>query len=423
MNLQELKNKTPADLILEAEKLGIENPSTMRKQEILFSILKKLAEKNEKITGSGVLETLQDGFGFLRATESNYLPGPDDIYVSPSQIRRFGLRKGDTVEGEIRAPKDSERYFALLQVSKINFEDPEKSRNKINFDNLTPLYPDERINLEVESNKADKKPDLTARLIDLVTPIGKGQRALIVSPPRAGKTVILQNIAHSITANHPEIYLIVLLIDERPEEVTDMQRSVKGEVISSTFDEPAMRHVQVAEMVIEKAKRLAEHKKDVVILLDSITRLGRAYNAVVPSSGKVLTGGVDANALQRPKRFFGAARNIEEGGSLTIISTALIETGSRMDEVIFEEFKGTGNAEVILDRKIADKRIFPAIDITKSGTRKEDLLFKKEDLQKMNVLRRLIAPMGNMEAIEFLIGKLRETKNNAEFFDSMNKST
>jgi transcription termination factor Rho len=423
MNLQELKNKTPADLILEAEKLGIENPSTMRKQEILFAILKKLAEKNEKITGSGVLETLQDGFGFLRATESNYLPGPDDIYVSPSQIRRFGLRKGDTVEGEIRAPKDSERYFALLQVSKINFEDPEKSRNKINFDNLTPLYPDERINLEVESNKADKKPDLTARLIDLVTPIGKGQRALIVSPPRAGKTVILQNIAHSITANHPEIYLIVLLIDERPEEVTDMQRSVKGEVISSTFDEPAMRHVQVAEMVIEKAKRLAEHKKDVVILLDSITRLGRAYNAVVPSSGKVLTGGVDANALQRPKRFFGAARNIEEGGSLTIISTALIETGSRMDEVIFEEFKGTGNAEVILDRKIADKRIFPAIDITKSGTRKEDLLFKKEDLQKMNVLRRLIAPMGNMEAIEFLIGKLRETKNNAEFFDSMNKTT
>ena len=422
MNLQELKNKTPADLILEAEKLGIENPSTMRKQEILFAILKKFAEKNEKITGSGVLETLQDGFGFLRATESNYLPGPDDIYVSPSQIRRFGLRKGDTVEGEIRAPKDSERYFALLQVSKINFEDPEKSRNKINFDNLTPLYPDERINLEVESSKAEKKPDLTARLIDLVTPIGKGQRALIVSPPRAGKTVILQNIAHSITANHPEIYLIVLLIDERPEEVTDMQRSVKGEVISSTFDEPAMRHVQVAEMVIEKAKRLAEHKKDVVILLDSITRLGRAYNAVVPSSGKVLTGGVDANALQRPKRFFGAARNIEEGGSLTIISTALIETGSRMDEVIFEEFKGTGNAEVILDRKIADKRIFPAIDITKSGTRKEDLLFKKEDLQKMNVLRRLIAPMGNMEAIEFLIGKLRETKNNAEFFDSMNKS-
>jgi transcription termination factor Rho len=422
MNLQDLKNKTPADLILEAEKLGIENPSTMRKQEILFGVLKKLAEKNEKITGSGVLETLQDGFGFLRATESNYLPGPDDIYVSPSQIRRFGLRKGDTVEGEIRAPKDSERYFALLQVSKINFEDPEKSRNKINFDNLTPLYPDERINLEAESNKADKKPDLTARLIDLVTPIGKGQRALIVSPPRAGKTVILQNIAHSITANHPEIYLIVLLIDERPEEVTDMQRSVKGEVVSSTFDEPAMRHVQVAEMVIEKAKRLAEHKKDVVILLDSITRLGRAYNAVVPSSGKVLTGGVDANALQRPKRFFGAARNIEEGGSLTIISTALIETGSRMDEVIFEEFKGTGNAEVILDRKIADKRIFPAIDITKSGTRKEDLLFKKEDLQKMNVLRRLIAPMGNMEAIEFLIGKLRETKNNAEFFGSMNKS-
>jgi len=423
MNLQELKNKSPADLISQAEKLGIENPSTLRKQEILFAILKKLAENNEQIKGSGVLETLQDGFGFLRATESNYLPGPDDIYLSPSQIKRFGLRKGDTVEGEIRAPKDQERYFALLKVNKINFEDPEKIKHKINFDNLTPLYPDEKIKLEVESNKVEKNPDLTSRVIDLVAPFGKGQRALIVSPPRAGKTIILQNIAHSITANHPEVYLIVLLIDERPEEVTDMQRSVKGEVISSTFDEPAIRHVQVAEMVIEKAKRLAEHKKDVVILLDSITRLGRAYNAVVPSSGKVLTGGVDANALQRPKRFFGAARNIEEGGSLTIISTALIETGSRMDEVIFEEFKGTGNSEVILDRKVADKRIFPAIDITKSGTRKEELLFKKDELQKMNVLRRLTAPMGSMEAIEFLISKLKETKNNPSFFDSMNKSS
>ena len=422
MNLQELKDKSPADLILEAEKLGIENPSTMRKQEILFAILKKFAEKNEQITGSGVLETLQDGFGFLRAMESNYLPGPDDIYVSPSQIKRFGLRKGDTVEGEIRAPKEQERYFALLKVNKINFEDPEKTKNKINFDNLTPLYPQERLKLEVETTKIEKKADVTTRLIDLIAPIGKGQRSLIVSPPRTGKTVVLQNIAHAITTNHPEVYLIVLLIDERPEEVTDMQRSVKGEVISSTFDEPAMRHVQVAEMVIEKAKRLAEHKKDVVILLDSITRLGRAYNAVVPSSGKVLTGGVDANALQRPKRFFGAARNIEEGGSLTIISTALIETGSRMDEVIFEEFKGTGNSEVIMDRKVADKRIYPAIDITKSGTTKEELLFTKDDLQKMNVLRRIINPMGTMDAVEFMIGKLRETKNNAEFFDSMNKS-
>ncbi len=422
MNLQELKDKTPADLILEAEKLEIENPSTMRKQEILFAILKKLAEKNEQITASGVLETLQDGFGFLRAMESNYLPGPDDIYVSPSQIKRFGLRKGDTVEGEIRAPKEQERYFALLQVNKINFEDPEKTRNKINFDNLTPLYPQDKLKLEIESTKIEKKADVTTRLIDLIAPIGKGQRSLIVSPPRTGKTVVLQNIAHSITTNHPEVYLIVLLIDERPEEVTDMQRSVKGEVVSSTFDEPAMRHVQVAEMVIEKAKRLAEHKKDVVILLDSITRLGRAYNAVVPSSGKVLTGGVDANALQRPKRFFGAARNIEEGGSLTIISTALIETGSRMDEVIFEEFKGTGNSEVIMDRKVADKRIYPAIDITKSGTRKEELLLSKEELSKMNVLRRIINPMGTMDAVEFMIGKLRETKNNAEFFDSMNKS-
>jgi len=383
--------------------------------------LKKLAEKGEEITGGGVLQLLQDGFGFLRAMESNYLPGPDDIYISPSQIRRFGLRTGDTVEGPVRAPKDGERYFALLQVSKINFEDPEKARHKIAFDNLTPLYPNKQLVMEVENNKTEKKPDLTPRLIDLVSPIGKGQRSLIISPPKAGKTMILQSIANSITANHPECYLMVLLIDERPEEVTDMQRTVKGEVISSTFDEPAQRHVAVAEMVIEKAKRLTEHKKDVVILLDSITRLGRAYNAVVPSSGKVLTGGVDANALQRPKRFFGAARNIEEGGSLTIISTALIDTGSRMDEVIFEEFKGTGNSETILDRKIADKRIYPAIDITKSGTRREELLFDKNDLQKMNVLRRIIAPMGTMDAIEFISSKLKDTKNNAEFFNSMNK--
>ena len=423
MNLQELKKQNPAELISQAEKLGIENPSTLRKQEILFAILKKLAEKNEQITGAGVLELLPDGFGFLRAMESNYLPGPDDIYVSPSQIRRFGLRTGDTVEGEIRSPKDAERYFALLQVKKINFEEPEKGRNKIAFDNLTPLYPNERITLEIESTKIEKKPDNTARLIDLVSPVGKGQRALIVSPPRAGKTIILQNIAQSITTNHPECYLMVLLIDERPEEVTDMQRSVKGEVVSSTFDEPATRHVAVAEMVIEKAKRLVEHKKDVVILLDSITRLGRAYNAVIPSSGKVLTGGVDANALQRPKRFFGAARNIEEGGSLTIISTALIDTGSRMDEVIFEEFKGTGNCELILDRKVADKRIYPALDITRSGTRREELLFQKDDLSKMNVLRRIISPMGTMDGIEFLISKLKNTKNNADFFDSMNKTS
>jgi len=421
MNLLELKKKSPAELILQAEKLEIENPSTLRKQEILFSILKKLAQKNEQITGGGVLDVLQDGFGFLRAIESNYLPGPDDIYVSPSQIRRFGLRTGDSVEGEIRAPKNSERYFALLQVDKINFDNPEKARNKIAFDNLTPLYPDKQLKMEVEKTKIEKKPDLTARLIDLVSPIGKGQRSLIISPPKAGKTIILQNIAHSIAINHPECYLMVLLIDERPEEVTDMQRSVKGEVISSTFDEPASRHVAVAEMVIEKAKRLTEHKKDVVILLDSITRLGRAYNAVVPSSGKVLTGGVDANALQRPKRFFGAARNIEQGGSLTIISTALIDTGSRMDEVIFEEFKGTGNSEVIMDRKVHDKRIYPAVDITKSGTRREELIFAKDDLQKMNVLRRIISSMGTMDAIEFLISKLRATKNNAEFFDSMNK--
>ena len=422
MNLQELKLKKPADLIIEAVKLGIENPSTLRKQEILFAILKKLAEKNEQITAIGVLEVLQDGFGFLRAIESNYLPGPDDIYVSPSQIRRFGLRTGDSVEGEIRGPKDAERYFALLKVNKINFDEPEQGKNKIAFDNLTPLYPNERIKLEVETTKIEKKPDNTARLIDLVSPIGKGQRSLIVSPPRAGKTIILQNIAQSITANHPECYLMVLLIDERPEEVTDMQRSVKGEVVASTFDEPASRHVAVAEMVIEKAKRLVEHKKDVVILLDSITRLGRAYNAVIPSSGKVLTGGVDANALQRPKRFFGAARNIEEGGSLTIISTALVDTGSRMDEVIFEEFKGTGNSELILDRKVADKRIYPALDITRSGTRREELLFEKDDLSKMNVLRRIISPMGTMDGIEFLISKLKNTKNNADFFDSMNKS-
>ena len=420
MNIQKLKLKSSEQLITQAEELGIENASTLRKQEILFAILKKVAEK-EEITGAGVLQLLQDGFGFLRAMESNYLPGPDDIYVSPSQIRKFGLRTGDTVEGPVRAPKEGERYFALLQVSKINFEEPDKSRHKIAFDNLTPLYPDKQLVMEVEQVKPDKKQDLTPRLIDLVSPIGKGQRSIIISPPKAGKTMILQSIANSIAKNYPECYLIVLLIDERPEEVTDMQRTVKGEVISSTFDEPAQRHVAVAEMVIEKAKRLTEHKKDVVILLDSITRLGRAYNAVIPSSGKVLTGGVDANALQRPKRFFGAARNIEEGGSLTIISTALIDTGSRMDEVIFEEFKGTGNSETVLDRKIADKRIYPAIDITKSGTRREELLFDKNDLQKMNVLRRIIAPMGTMDAIEFINSKLKDTKNNAEFFNSMNK--
>jgi transcription termination factor Rho len=420
MNIQELKLKSSEQLITQAEELGIENASTLRKQEILFAILKKVAEK-EEITGVGVLQLLQDGFGFLRAMESNYLPGPDDIYVSPNQIRKFGLRTGDTVEGPVRAPKEGERYFALLKVSKINFEEPEKTRHKIAFDNLTPLYPDKQLVMEIETTKVEKKPDLTPRLIDLVSPIGKGQRSIIISPPKAGKTMILQSIANSIAKNYPECYLIVLLIDERPEEVTDMQRTVKGEVISSTFDEPAQRHVAVAEMVIEKAKRLTEHKKDVVILLDSITRLGRAYNAVIPSSGKVLTGGVDANALQRPKRFFGAARNIEEGGSLTIISTALIDTGSRMDEVIFEEFKGTGNSETVLDRKIADKRIYPAIDITKSGTRREELLFDKNDLQKMNVLRRIIAPMGTMDAIEFINSKLKDTKNNAEFFNSMNK--
>ena len=418
MNLQELKAKTPADLLAFAEDLEIENVSTLRKQDMMFAILKQMAENDVPISGSGVLEILQDGFGFLRSPESNYLAGPADIYVSPSQVRRFGLRTGDTVDGQIRAPKEGERYFALLKVTSINFDPPENSRHRINFDNLTPLYPDEKINLE----QADpNSKDMTTRIIDLVSPLGKGQRALIVSPPRAGKTMILQNIAHSISANHPEIYLIVLLIDERPEEVTDMARSVKGEVVSSTFDEPATRHVQVAEMVIEKAKRLAEHKKDVVILLDSITRLARAYNTVVPSSGKVLTGGVDANALQRPKRFFGAARNIEEGGSLTIISTALIDTGSRMDEVIFEEFKGTGNSEIVLDRKVADKRTWPALDIGKSGTRKEELLVDKATLSKMWVLRRILMPMGASDAIEFLIDKLKPTKSNADFFDSMNQ--
>jgi len=417
MNLQELKGKSPTELLAFAEEQQVENASNMRKQDMMFAILKQLAEKNIEITGGGVLETLQDGFGFLRSPESNYLPGPDDIYVSPSQIRRFGLRTGDTIEGLIRAPKDGERYFALLKVNQINFEDPEAVRHKVHFDNLTPLYPDERLNLD-RIDPTNK--EMSSRIIDLVAPLGKGQRALIVAPPRTGKTMLLQNIAHAITENHPEVYLIVLLIDERPEEVTDMARSVKGEVISSTFDEPAARHVQVAEMVIDKAKRLVEHKRDVVILLDSITRLARAYNTVVPSSGKVLTGGVDANALQRPKRFFGAARNIEEGGSLSIIATALIDTGSRMDEVIFEEFKGTGNSEIILDRKIIDRRIFPAIDIVKSGTRKEELLVDKATLSKMYVLRRILQPMGVVDAIEFLLSKLKDTKNNQDFFDSMN---
>ncbi|AMX95869.1 transcription termination factor Rho [Mesorhizobium ciceri biovar biserrulae] len=417
MKLAEFKNKKPPELIAYAESLEVENASVMRKQELMFAILKKLAAQEIEIIGDGVVEVLQDGFGFLRSANANYLPGPDDIYISPSQIRRFSLKTGDTVEGPIRSPKEGERYFALLKVNTINFDDPEKIRHKIHFDNLTPLYPTKRLKMEIE-NVTTK--DISARVIDLVAPIGKGQRALINAQPRTGKTVLMQNIAHSITANHPECYLIVLLIDERPEEVTDMQRSVKGEVISSTFDEPAVRHVQVAEMVIEKAKRLVEHGRDVVILLDSITRLGRAYNTVVPSSGKVLTGGVDANALQRPKRFFGAARNIEEGGSLTIIATALIDTGSRMDEVIFEEFKGTGNCEIQLDRKVADKRIYPAMDILKSGTRKEDLLVSKQDLQKIFVLRRILAPMGTTDAIEFLIDKLKQTKTNADFFDSMN---
>jgi transcription termination factor Rho len=417
MKLSELKAKSPAELLVFAEEHEVENASTMRKQELMFAILKELAAQEVDITGEGVVEILPDGFGFLRSPDANYLPGPDDIYVSPSQIRRFGLRTGDTVEGQIRSPKDGERYFALLKVNTINFEDPEAVRHKVNFDNLTPLYPEERLRMELPDPTVK---DRSARLLDLVAPLGKGQRALIVAPPRTGKTVLLQNIAQSIATNHPECYLIVLLIDERPEEVTDMQRSVRGEVISSTFDEPASRHVQVAEMVIEKAKRLVEHKRDVVILLDSITRLGRAYNTVVPSSGKVLTGGVDANALQRPKRFFGAARNIEGGGSLTIISTALIDTGSRMDEVIFEEFKGTGNSEIILDRKVADKRIFPALDITKSGTRKEELLVDPDILKKMYVLRRILNPMGTIDAMEFLVDKVRQTKTNSDFFDSMN---
>jgi transcription termination factor Rho len=459
MNLNDLKKKTPAELLATAEELQIEGASTFRRQELMFAILKRMADSDQAIFGSGVVEVLSDGFGFLRSIESNYLPGPDDIYVSPAQIRRHGLRTGDTVEGEIRAPKDGERYFALTKINLINFDDPETVRHRINFDNLTPLYPDEKLNLEMEGAgyaaavalaeeagsakvstagrvstgrsrgtlTAAKKQapaqtvDISTRVIDLIAPIGKGQRALIVAPPRTGKTMILQNIAHAVAQNNPECYLMVLLIDERPEEVTDMQRTVKGEVISSTFDEPASRHVQVAEMVIEKAKRLVEHKKDVIILLDSITRLGRAYNTVVPSSGKVLTGGVDANALQRPKRFFGAARNIEEGGSLTIISTALIDTGSRMDEVIFEEFKGTGNSEIILDRKVADKRTFPAIDITKSGTRKEELLVDRATLSKMWVLRRILMPMGPVDAIEFLLDKLRTSKNNADFFSAMNQ--
>ncbi len=417
MNLQSLKSKSPTELLQFAEELEIENASTLRKQDMLFAILKQLAENDVPIFGDGVLEVLQDGFGFLRSPEANYLPGPDDIYVSPSQVRRFGLRTGDTVEGQIRAPKDGERYFALLKVKDINFEEPEAVRHRINFDNLTPLYPEERIGMEVDD---PKYKDPTLRVLDLITPVGKGQRALIVAPPRTGKTVMLQNIAHAVAENHPECYLIVLLIDERPEEVTDMQRSVKGEVISSTFDEPATRHVQVTEMVIEKAKRLVEHKRDVVILLDSITRLARAYNTVVPSSGKVLTGGVDANALQRPKRFFGAARNIEEGGSLTIIATALIDTGSRMDEVIFEEFKGTGNSEIILDRKLTDKRTWPSMDITRSGTRKEELLVEKGTLSKMWVLRRILNPMGVVDSMEFLLGKIKESKTNDDFFESMN---
>ncbi|MEQ8440774.1 MAG: transcription termination factor Rho [Alphaproteobacteria bacterium] len=421
MHLKELKEKSPPELLAFAEELEIENASNLRKQELMFACLKQLANNDVAIYGEGVLEVLQDGFGFLRSPEANYLAGPDDIYVSPSQVRRFALRTGDTVEGQIRAPKDGERYFALLKVNKVNFDEPDQVRHRINFDNLTPLYPDEKLALEIEGDDDKKKKELSTRVIDLVAPLGKGQRALIVAPPRTGKTMLMQNVAHAISRNHPEVYLLVLLIDERPEEVTDMQRSVNGEVVSSTFDEPAQRHVQVAEMVIEKAKRLVEHKRDVVILLDSITRLARAYNTVVPSSGKVLTGGVDANALQRPKRFFGAARNIEEGGSLTIISTALIDTGSRMDEVIFEEFKGTGNSEIILDRKLSDKRTFPAIDITKSGTRKEELLVEKGTLAKMWVLRRILMPMGVTDAMEFLLDKLKHSKNNNDFFDSMNQ--
>ena len=417
LSLDDLKAKKPPQLVQFAEAVGIENAGNLRKQDIFVAVLKELAERDVDISGTGVMEVLQDGFGFLRAPEANYLAGPDDIYVSPQLIRKYGFRTGDTVSGEIKSPRDSERYFALVSPSTINFETPEQAKNKVHFDNLTPLYPDDRMIMELDDPTVKDK---SGRVIDIVAPIGKGQRSLIVAPPRTGKSVLLQNIAHSIEANHPEVYVIVLLIDERPEEVTDMQRSVKGEVVSSTFDEPATRHVQVAEMVIQKAKRLTEHGKDVVILLDSITRLGRAYNTVVPSSGKVLTGGVDANALQRPKRFFGAARNIEEGGSLTIVATALIDTGSRMDEVIFEEFKGTGNSEIVLDRKVADKRIFPAIDVTKSGTRKEELLISPVDLQKTYVLRRILNPMGTMDAIEFLLGKLKDTKSNAEFFDSMN---
>jgi transcription termination factor Rho len=417
ISLQELKQKTPADLLAFAEQFDIENANSMRKQDIMFAILKTLAEEGVEIFGSGTLEVVQDGFGFLRSPEANYLPGPDDIYVSPSQIRKFGLRTGDTVDGGVRSPREGERYFALTTVQLVNFENPENVRHKVLFDNLTPLYPEERLNMEIDDPTIK---DRSGRVIDIVCPLGKGQRCLIVAPPRVGKTIMMQNIAKAIAHNHPECYLIVLLVDERPEEVTDMQRTVKGEVIASTFDEPAARHVQVAEMVIEKAKRLVEHKRDVVILLDNITRLGRAYNTVVPSSGKVLTGGVDANALQRPKRFFGAARNIEEGGSLTIISTSLIDTGSRMDEVIFEEFKGTGNSEIVLDRKVADKRIYPAIDILKSGTRKDELITPRDQLAKTHVLRRILAPMGAQDAIEFLLDKLRQTKNNAEFFQSMN---
>ena len=419
MHLNELKSKNPSDLLLYAESLEVENASNLRKQDMMFACLKKLAENDVSIYGEGVLEVLADGFGFLRSVDSNYLAGPDDIYVSPSQVKKFGLRTGDTVEGEIRSPKDGERYFALLKIESINFEKPDNIKQRINFDNLTPLYPDEKINFETEFKPENK--DFTPRIIDLIAPVGKGQRSLIVAPPRTGKTMMLQSIAKAITTNHPEIYLLVLLIDERPEEVTDMQRSVKGEVISSTFDEPATRHVQVTDMVIEKAKRLVEHKRDVVILLDSITRLARAYNTVIPSSGKVLTGGVDANALQRPKRFFGAARNIEEGGSLSIIATALVETGSRMDEVIFEEFKGTGNSEVILDRKLSDKRVFPSIDVTKSGTRKEELLVQKDILSKMWVLRRILMQMGPVDAMEFLTDKLKQSKSNEDFFRAMNK--
>ena len=418
MHLKELKQKTSADLVEMAEELGVEGASTLRRQDLMFAILKELADDGETILGIGTIEVLTDGFGFLRSPEANYLAGPDDIYVSPNQVRKWGLRTGDTVEGEIRAPKDGERYFAIVKLISVNFDDPEAVRHRVNFDNLTPLYPDEKLNLDtVDPTVKDK----SARVIDIISPQGKGQRALIVAPPRTGKTVLLQNIAKAITDNHPEVFLLVLLVDERPEEVTDMQRSVKGEVISSTFDEPATRHVQVAEMVIEKAKRLVEHKRDVVILLDSITRLGRAYNTVVPSSGKVLTGGVDANALQRPKRFFGAARNIEEGGSLSIIATALIDTGSRMDEVIFEEFKGTGNSEIVLDRKVSDKRIFPALDVGKSGTRKEELLVEKDKLSKMWVLRRILMQMGTIDAMEFLLDKMKDSKTNEDFFATMNQ--